>query len=170
MINSNGIQPASLQALARYATTYEVVAILPDGSQYRLGFTKRPSLRSFMRLAREHSTLILPHLGDAADKPASYTAAGGLVLGPVIVRKSGRTERECAQERDAFTTPAKCEGCDEPKSSQNVYGVEYADGSTGTARWCHECAELATNGANPDIVRVLDLRELELLRAEQVHA
>jgi hypothetical protein len=86
--------PRSRTDLKHYATTYEVVAELP-GDSIRLGFTARPSRREFLRLAREHADVFLPHLSD--DDTASYSAASGLRLGrAVLVRVSGRTERECA--------------------------------------------------------------------------
>ncbi len=86
--------PRTRADLKYHATTYEVVAELPEDT-IRLGFTARPSRREFLRLARRHADLLLPHLFD--DDTASYSAASGLRLGrAVLVRRSGRTERECA--------------------------------------------------------------------------
>lgn len=87
--------PRTRTAMLRRSTTYEVVATLPTG-EIRLGFTSRPSRATFLRLARQHADAILPHIAD--DAPATYTTAGGLRLGAVTIRKSGRTEREIASE------------------------------------------------------------------------
>ena len=89
-------QPAarSRAELRHYATTYEVVAEIPGEVPLRLGFTSRVSRRTLISLARDHAADLLPHVGD--NDPVSYSAAGGLRLGNVVVRKSGRTERECA--------------------------------------------------------------------------
>jgi hypothetical protein len=81
------------EALQYRDTTYEVVAIIPGREAVRLGFTARPSKATFIRLARAHSALLLPHLGD--DDAVSYSASAGLRIGAVVVRKSGRTERDC---------------------------------------------------------------------------
>jgi hypothetical protein len=96
--------PRTRSELLRYGTTYEIVAELPSGA-VRLGFTARPSMSTFVRLAQQHAEEILPHI--AADDEASYTAAGGLRLGrDVLIRKSGRTERECADaEPRSSATP-----------------------------------------------------------------
>lgn len=88
--------PRTLEQLHGRRTTYEVVAVLPIGTHERLGFTSRPSRATLLRMAREASELILPHLTN--DDTITYSAAGGLRIGPVVVRKSGRTERECAVE------------------------------------------------------------------------
>jgi hypothetical protein len=82
--------------LHRYATTYEVVAETPAGT-IRLGFTARPGKVTFIHMAREHADALLSHLTD--DDTTTYSAARGLRLGAaVLVRTSGRTERECAGE------------------------------------------------------------------------
>jgi len=86
--------PRSRDQLRYYATTYEVVAVIPGHEPVRLGFTARPSKRAFIRLAHDHAALLLPHIEE--NDAVSYTAAGGLRLGAVTIRRSGRTERECA--------------------------------------------------------------------------
>lgn len=86
--------PRTRAELHNRTTTYEIVAVLPTGAQHRLGFTARISKRTLLGLAQDHAETLLPHLG--GDDSASYTAAGGLRLGAVTVRKSGRTERECS--------------------------------------------------------------------------
>lgn len=88
--------PRSRVALHRRLTTYEVVADIPTG-RIRLGFVVRPSKTSLLRLAREHSAALLPYVSDS--DTATYSADAGLRLGAkVVVRRSGRTERECADE------------------------------------------------------------------------
>jgi hypothetical protein len=90
------LSPRSRLVLRRYATSYEVIAELPTGV-LRLGFTARPSRAIYLSLARSQADAILPYVTD--DDMASYTAAGGLRLGlNVLVRTSGRTERQCADD------------------------------------------------------------------------
>lgn len=86
----------TLTQMHRHATAYEIVAELPTGT-IRLGFTIRPSARTFLRMAMDHREAIIPHIREEDD--ASYTAAGGLRLNEkVTIRKSGKTERDCAIE------------------------------------------------------------------------
>lgn len=86
--------PRTRDQLRHYATTYEVVAVIPGHEPIRLGFTERPSKIAFIRMAQDHATLLLLHIGE--NDSVSYTAAGGLRLGAITIRRSGRTERECA--------------------------------------------------------------------------
>lgn len=91
--------PRPRDAITNRATCYEVVMVLPGKDPRRVGFTARPSRMRFVGYAREHADEILPFLAD--DDRMLYSAKRGLRLGPVSIRLSGRTERECADEECA---------------------------------------------------------------------
>lgn len=88
------VQPRTRAEMHRRLTTYEVVAETPAGV-IRLGFSHRTGRADLLRLARRHAAVLLPHVSETDQ--VSYSMRDGLRLGArVVVRKSGRTERDCA--------------------------------------------------------------------------
>lgn len=90
------ITPRSLVELQNRNTTYEVVAVVPGGP-IRIGFTNRPSYRKFLTMAQKNAETLLPFVSET--DMVSYSQKNGLRLGEkVVIRLSGKTERECAME------------------------------------------------------------------------
>lgn len=96
MTNAQVVRPRSPDQTHRRITRYEVVAYVAGQGPIRLGFTARPSFRSFLDLACQDwaRDLLLPHVPE--DALSAYTERLGLTFGSTVrIAKSGRTEREC---------------------------------------------------------------------------
>jgi hypothetical protein len=88
--------PRTLAQQHRRQTTYEIGAYLDGALLAVLGYTMRPTLATLARAAQAHADILLPHLDPNADDRLSYRA-GALTLSPrLVIRKTGRTEREAA--------------------------------------------------------------------------
>lgn len=85
--------PRGPEETFRRTTRYEVMAELP-GHRVRVGFTSRPSRSAFLRMAQAYHEALDPHL--TPEDVWSYSQRDGLRLGKaVVVKMSGRTERQC---------------------------------------------------------------------------
>ncbi|MCB0252147.1 MAG: hypothetical protein KDI55_00275 [Anaerolineae bacterium] len=88
--------PRSLEAMARYPTSYEVV-LCHGADRVCLGFTVRRTKAALMGFARANAQMILDRLTeDELEADWHYSAHNGVSFGSVRVAFSGRTERECA--------------------------------------------------------------------------
>lgn len=76
-----------------YRTRYEIVLIRPGMAPVAVAFLQKPSWIEFVGIAQKYRDTIAPLVD--LDAGWKYSAAGGLDLGSgVVIRKSGRTERD----------------------------------------------------------------------------
>lgn len=87
--------PRTLAQMQFYATAYEVIAKHEDGRETRLAFTERKTKRRLLDLAFSHCDSLI-EFGAPENVEPSYSKTGGWKWGPVAVRFSGLTERDCA--------------------------------------------------------------------------
>lgn len=92
------MNPRTRTQMLNRQTSYEVVANTPDG-RIRLGFLARVNKHTLLKVAQrpENSSRLLHYMSDD-DPSATYSRDNGWTLGPITIRLSGRTERDCANE------------------------------------------------------------------------
>ena len=94
--HSLSVKPRSLEEMARYPTSYEVVA-RKNGKEYRLTFAERRTRRALLDIITNNADFLL-YLMDGKEPGWSYSKARGFEWPEAGVRVcfSGETERTCA--------------------------------------------------------------------------
>lgn len=91
----------SRTAMMNLSTSYEMVLVVDGVTVKRLGFDAKKTRSALMNAARNNGSEIMSKLSEEeADMDWNYSAAKGLAFGRgnVVVRFSGRTERDVANE------------------------------------------------------------------------
>ena len=89
-------EPRTLAEMQHRPTSYEVVAKCDDGPETRLAFSQRNTKAVLLDIAFANRETLLELIGDGWDGETDYTRDCGWIFGPVSIRFSGRTERDCA--------------------------------------------------------------------------